>query len=280
MQYDLVHINSDLDTLLSGGGIGEHPSAAQLRHVPKQCKCGMSKTNQWLDVVQDLLVCPHCGLIDNIPAGCEWVDLDHRSVFRPDRGKKHSAVYNPTYYSNEKLRNANATDPACVASFYEAVRLVGGYLSGGDPTQLSKDRIRRIAKLLGCKEYGERWWKIKKKVCCGRLRQQYMSEHTIYWLQSSFEQYKTAFQHMVKYNMFKKKRSKNLLHYNYVYTQLLKIHDAVYGTDWLKKHGWWFNLVKTRKRIVQCDEDWEQVLEYLNREHNTCIPFFPLADSM
>jgi len=241
--------------------------------------CGCAEDSYVVDMANDIIICTNCGSVDSRPAGCTWDKFNHCTVYWPLFSKGRSAGYNATFYSNEKLRNANATDPKCYDSYIEAAKLYGYYLTGGQPEQLSKERIRRISKILDCPRFGERWWQTKKRVCNMAENENCISEDVIAWLRRWFENYKQAFKYMREHNMFPDRASKNLLNYNYVYTQWLHIHDYVYGTRWHALYGWWFSLVKTEKRIQKCDSDWKLIIDFLNEHRNTDLPYIPLSQA-
>ena len=162
-------------------------------------------------------------------------------------------------------------DPRVVPSYIRGVRILGRYLTGGDLTLLSKQRLRRLSKQLGCKEYGERWWKTYKVVNNIPEGENRIPEYVIAWLKTWFELYKMICRHMIKFGMLGNR--KTLLSYNYVYRQLLWFHDHAHGTDWLGKYGWWFNVVKTQKRGVQCDQHWKYILDYAKEKQGLDLPY-------
>lgn len=226
--------------------------------------CGSSEESFQINYEDDTRVCTTCGTVDPVSVGIEWDPFHYRSVYKPHTTKGRSSPYNHNFYSNERLTQANATDPRVPPVLIYYIKKAGNILTGGDNRLLSRERIRRLCKLFGSPESAERWWQIYKRVNSLHASEKQMPGSVLYWLKKSFEYYRSSMKHMINHKLFKNRKSKNLLNYNYVYRQLLLIHDYIYDTNWEESERWRFKLVKTPKRLQKCNEDWSEVVHFMN----------------
>jgi hypothetical protein len=174
--------------------------------------------------------------------------------------------------------SANA-EPRCVPSYIDAVRECAIRLTGGSPRQLSKQRIRRIAKAFGCnRKYGERWWQTYKRVNLLPETANRMPEDVRAWVMQWFNLYKLACKFMIRHGFIVNRRT--LLSYNYVYRQFMAWHDEWFGTQWEPTYKWWFNIIKTPKRLQQCEQNMQLVIKHMNKANMAApktIPFIKIS---
>lgn len=104
-----------------------------------------------------------------------------------------------------------------------------------------------------------------------------MPEEVRGWVMQWFNIYKLTCGYMIKHRIISNRRT--LLSYNYVYRQFMAWHDHWYNTDWEPTHRWWFNIIKTPKRLAQCEDNMRLIIDYLNKNkvYHLTIPFIPLT---
>jgi len=246
--------------------------------IPGLLNCvGCGSSNFLRDFICDDQVCSECGLVCNT----KFVNSHNPSYMRWQVRSgvvvKQRIMYNNVYYSNEKLRSRNGDDPSISPVYIAVIKRVGRILCGGNLRLLSKQRIRRLANIL-YKPYGERWFQTYIKANLLPATAGRTPERVLYWMHRTFSWYYTALRRLRHTTGMKKRFVK----YNYVYRQLLRVHDLLYGTAWHDRYSWWFNIPQTLKKIVEYDTEWKCVFDAMKAEHPVLralpdIPYAPLV---
>lgn len=131
------------------------------------------------------------------------------------------------------------------------------------PGGASRDRIRRVCRYLGKRNYSERWLQIKLKL--GGQPCPKPSEELIADLKRMFAIYAFAAQWLLR-NTDRLKPRKTLLPYPYVYIQILRIMDDWNGTHEYERHKWYWQQLKTRSKVQLNDVRWKIVLDKINED--------------
>ena len=103
-----------------------------------------------------------------------------------------------------------------------------------------------------------------------------MPEEVRGWIMHWFNLYKRTCSYLIRHGLIANRRT--LLSYNYVYRQFMAWHDHWYSTQWEPTYKWWFNIIKTPKRLQQCEKNMKFIIQYMNDADlaSTPIPFVPL----
>lgn len=219
-----------------------------------------------VDYTNDLRICQNCCIVDAVPLFCQWSYITQGHVAHTDithLRQYTSAAYNHEFYSNEKLDQANGTDPQRPEVVVQAIRQIGGYLTGGDTRLLTETRIRRILKFLGKSKYGENWWQLYKRVNFMPENEDCIPEDVIAYLKRGFRSYLTACLYLMKHNFLNRTR---VLCYNFVYRKLFELHDEENGTSWWEQYGGWFKQLRSQRRVKQYETDWAKVLHFIKND--------------
>ncbi len=125
--------------------------------------------------------------------------------------------------------------------------------------------------MLNCRKWSENWLQVYKRVNRIHLNKWGLPSDVLWWLMDNMGGeggYFAAIGDLIKHGKLKRK---TYINYNTVVRRMLEKHDVLYGTKWLRNHGWWFKKIKSERRLKDALRDLRVVIRFMIKEQKKFI---------